>query len=312
MQPSSDTLLPAITIEEAKSLPAIPFGLTAIDSALPSGGLVRGALHEFLYNDPLDPRAVACTIPALLAYNAHAAIASHVQRSHWGSQNDSLRSTQKDSLRATQGITQGITQDQQPKPRQRHSPLPRTLWIGKRAWPSPPALAGLTSCHPSLSESFFEHSLFIDPPSDAAALWAIDLALRSAAIDVVVAACPRISRTTTQRLSLGAKKYGTTAILLRSHGDYATPSCAASRWSIAPTPSSHDAPAWRLTLAKLRGGLLIHGEWIVSMHAPNPFQASTQALSAAKRCEQSDLAITAGDLGNYSETAQHVRAHAFL
>jgi hypothetical protein len=288
MQPSLTTCVSAIAIQETKNLPVIPFGLTSIDSALPSGGLIRGALHEFLYYDPLEPHAVACTIPALLAYNAHAALVSHTQRSQWGS---SLNS-----------------QIQHSGSQQRRSMLAHTLWIGKRAWPSPPALAGLTSNYASLSKSFFEHSLFIDPPNDSAALWAIDLALRSSAIDVIVAACPSISRTTTQRLSLAAKKYGTTAILLRSHSDYATPSCASSRWSIAPTPSSHEAPSWRLSLAKLRGGLLIHSEWIVSMYAADLFQASTHALSAAKNCEQS----TPVALSDYSEISQRSRAHVFM
>lgn len=243
------------TIQETNNLQVIPFGITCIDSALPSGGLARGALHEFLYNDPLEPRALACTIPALIAFNAHADCASRSHRSQWNSPQGSL---------------------------QHYASLPRTLWIGKRAWPTPPALAGLTASHKTLAESFFEHSLFIDPPNDAATLWAIDLALRSHAIDLIVAACPSITRTTTQRLSIAAKKYGTTAILLRSHSDYAAASCAASRWSIAPTPSTKNAPAWRLSLAKLRGGLLIHGEWIVSMHAPDLFHSNNQTLNASK------------------------------
>ncbi len=244
---------------------------------------MRGALHEFLYNDPLEPRAVARTIPALLAYHAHVSLASRAQHSQWYSQ-------------------------------QHRSELTRTLWIGRRAWPSPPALAGLTSSNPALSESFLEHSLFIDPPSDSAILWALDLALRSSAIDVVVAACPNISRTTTQRLSLAAQRFGTTALLLRSHGDYATPSyyatpsCAASRWTIAPTPSTHNAPSWRLSLAKLRGGLLMHGEWIVSMHAPDLFHASTQALWATQGRES----VNAAAQGDSCRAPQLTRAHAFL
>jgi hypothetical protein len=205
-------------------LPAIPFGFAAIDSALPSRGLDRGALHEFLYNDPLEPDAVALTIPTLLAYNAL-------------------------------------------------SSLRYILWIGKRSWPSPLALSGLGADNPTRSESLFRHSVFIDPPNDSAILWAIDLALRSPAVELVVATCPQILRTTTQRLTLAAKKYGTTAILLRSYSDYATPSCAASRWSIAPTPSTQRSPAWRLSLNKLRSGLLLRkavggslgGEWIVSL-----------------------------------------------
>jgi len=236
-------------------LAAIPFGVAEIDSELPTNGLSRGALHEFFYNDPLDPSAVARTIPALLAYNAHAALASLADRSRW---------------------------------QREGAPLLHTLWIGKRAWPAPPALAGLTSSSALLSASLFEHSLFIDPPNDASTLWAIDCALRCSAINLIVAACPRVSRTTTQRLTLAAKKNGTTAILLRAHSDLGIPSCATSRWSLAPVLSPHETPSWTLNLKKLRGGLLMRSEWIVSINAPDPFKGSLQALCATKLPERVD------------------------
>jgi len=220
----------------------IPFDIPAIDSSLPCKGLQRAALHEFFYNDPLEPYAVASTIPALLAYNSHT---SRISLAH----------------RATP---------------------PRILWIGKRSWPSPPALAALSSLHNSHSQSFFEHSIFIDPHNDATTLWAIDLALRSCAVDLVVAACPPISRTTTQRLSLAAQKYGTTALLLRTYNSHATPSCAASRWIVTPTPTTHCAPSWKLSLAKLRGGLLVRGEWLVHINPPDLFTVPQQLLSAAE------------------------------
>lgn len=231
----------AVKTSQSTSDP-IPFGITAIDSSLPCKGLQRAALHEFFYNDPLEPYAVASTIPALLAYNSHA---SRISLAH--------RST-----------------------------LPRILWIGKRSWPSPPALAALSSLHNSHSQSLFEHSIFIDPQNDTTTLWAIDLALRSCAVDLVVAACPSISRTTTQRLSLAAQKYGTTALLLRTYNSHTTPSCAASRWIVTPTPTTYCTPSWKLSLAKLRGGLLVRGEWLVHINAPDLFTSPQQLLSAAE------------------------------
>jgi len=233
----------------------IPFDIPAIDSSLPCKGLQRAALHEFFYNDPLEPYAVASTIPALLAYNSHASLLSCAHHSAWRQQRQSSHT---------------------------RSTLPRILWIGKRSWPSPPALAALSSLHNSHSHSLFEHSIFIDPQSDASTLWAIDLALRSCAIDLVVAACPPISRTTTQRLSLAAQKYGTTALLLRTYNSYATPSCAASRWVVTPTPTTYNAPSWKLSLAKLRGGLLVRGEWLVHINPPDLFTVPQQLLSAAE------------------------------
>ena len=234
---------------------SIPFGLPPIDSSLPCNGLQRGALHEFFYNDPLEPYAVASTSPALLAYNSHASLLSCAHHSAWQQQRQSSH------IRPA---------------------LPRILWIGKRSWPSPPALAALSSLNNSHSHSLFEHSIFIDPQNDASTLWAIDLALRSCAIDLVIAACPPISRTTTQRLSLAAQKYGTTALLLRTYNSYTTPSCAASRWVVTPTPTTHSAPSWKLSLTKLRGGLLVRGEWLVHINPPDLFTAPQQLLSAAE------------------------------
>jgi hypothetical protein len=234
---------------------SIQFGISAIDSVLPSQGLQRGALHEFFYDDPLDRGATASTLPALLAYNSHSLLASRMRASTWNTRHNTT--------------------------------LPRTLWIGKRSWPSPPALAALSASDHALSESFFSHSLFIDPPNDTTTLWAIDLALRSAAVDLIVAACPSISRTTTQRLSLAAQKHNTTALLLRSTSDRVIPSCAASRWSLSPTPSTREAPAWRLSLLKLRGGLLLQGEWVMHLSAPDLFAGQLPPLTAMQVTTQS-------------------------
>lgn len=248
---------------------SIQFGISAIDSVLPSQGLQRGALHEFFYDDPLDRGATASTLPALLAYNSHCLLASRFHTSTWNTQRDTFPPRTHTFLSRT------------------HTCLPRTLWIGKRSWPSPPALATLTATDHELSASFFAHSLFIDPPNDTTTLWAIDLALRSAAVDLIVAACPSISRTTTQRLSLAAQKHNTTALLLRSTSDRAIPSCAASRWSLSPTPSTREAPAWRLSLLKLRGGLLLQGEWVMHLSAPDLFAGQLPPLTAMHVTTQS-------------------------
>jgi hypothetical protein len=255
---------------------AIKFEIPSIDQALPYQGLQRGAIHEFFYNDPLEPKAIASTIPALLAYNSHTARTTLSKRSKW---------------------------------RRDATPLHRTLWIGKRSWPAPPAIAALTAGQhtagqhtagqQAISESFFNHSVFIDPPNDATILWAIDLALRSSAVDLIIAACPSISRTTTQRLSLAAQKNGTTAILLRAFKDLTIPSSASSRWTISPTRSNNSTPSWKLSLTKLRGGLLLNGEWIVSIATPNLFEKPLQQLSA----ERISLSDSAQDLNRERKLA---------
>ena len=129
------------------------------------------------------------------------------------------------------------------------------LWIGRRCWPTPFSLPPehLRSC------------LFIDPPTEKLALWAIETALRSPAVKLVIADAPRASLTVTRRLALAAKSIGATAILLRKHEDFSSPSAAASRWEISPSPSDSEAPAWELSLKRLKGGSLGNASWLITL-----------------------------------------------
>ena len=245
-------------IPELDFAPSIQFGVPEIDSSLPSNGLRRGAIHEIFYNDPLIPNCVARTIPSVLAYNARQSLLESLKDLNWGAANLTL----KEKLTSLS--------------------LPRIVWIGRSCWPAPPALAALgvrgygnnTSHHNErdefttncLVDSLFQGSLFIDPPDETTTLWAIDLALRSPGVDLVVAATPRISRITTQRFSLAARRYSTTALLLRNYQDCNTPSSAHSKWVISPSRSNTDTPSWNVYLAKLKGGALTQGgEWVVRL-----------------------------------------------
>jgi hypothetical protein len=244
-------------IPELDSAPAIQFGVPEIDSALPSNGLRRGAIHEIFYHDPLIPNCVARTIPSILAYNARQSLLESLKDLNWGAANLTL----KEKLTSLS--------------------LPRIVWIGRSCWPAPPALAALgvrsaennTRDNESeelntntLVDSLFQGSLFIDPPDETTTLWAIDLALRSPGVDLVVAATPKISRITTQRFSLAAGRYSTTALLLRDYQDCNSPSSAHSKWVISPCRSDNDTPSWSVCLAKLKGGALTQGsEWVVRL-----------------------------------------------
>ena len=240
-------------IPELDSAPAIKFGVPEIDSALPSNGLRRGAIHEIFYHDPLIPNCVARTIPSILAYNARRSLLESLKDLNWGAVNLTL----KDKLTSLS--------------------LPRVVWIGRSCWPAPPALAALgvwafedTANREvptdALVDSLFQGSLFIDPPDETTTLWAIDLALRSPGVDLVVAATPKISRITTQRFSLAASRYSTTALLLRDYQDRDSPSSAHSKWVISPNRSDNDTPSWSVCLAKLKGGALTQGsEWVVRL-----------------------------------------------
>lgn len=218
---------------------ALTLGIPEIDSYLPHGGLARGAIHEFFYRDPaLRPLPLLPRIlPALLVTQCF-----------------------KDTLgfENTRGCTYTAPSEQK-------GIRPLAVWIGRRCWPTPF----------SLSPQTLSNSLFLDPPTQKLTLWAIETALRSTAAHLVVAECPRLSLTTTRRFSHAAEHTGTTALLLRDPRDQDLPSCCATRWSLAPTPTAAAAeaatlfehtPLWRLSLERCKGVAISHASWIVGFN----------------------------------------------
>jgi hypothetical protein len=128
-------------------------------------------------------------------------------------------------------------------------------WIGRRSWPTPF----------SLPQRLLASCLFIDPPNEKLTLWAIETALRSPLIKLVIADCPRIPLKTTRRLSLRAHANGTTAILLRSLRDLSMPSSSATKWALSPRPSSNLNPTWNLTLERSKGGAVPYASWTINL-----------------------------------------------
>lgn len=217
------------TFDESTSAQSvISFGIPEIDGALPHRGIQREAIHELFYNDPLQPFSFPSCIPALLSHNAHRAVTTH---NSWDGETLPLH----------------------------------TVWIGKQCWPTPSTFS-LLAAESSPSSSLIDSSLFIDPPDDKLTLWALETALRSPSIHLVVAACPRVSLVTTKRLSLAAQNNGTTALLLRNIRDIAAPSCAATRWLITPTPSPYETPLWDLSLNKIKGNATPSSAWLVGIY----------------------------------------------
>ncbi|MEN9845812.1 MAG: hypothetical protein RIS36_959 [Pseudomonadota bacterium] len=128
-------------------------------------------------------------------------------------------------------------------------------WIGRRSWPTPF----------SLPQRLLSSCLFIDPPNEKLTLWAIETALRSPLIKLVIADSPRLPLKTTRRLSLRAHANGTTAILLRSLHDLSMPSSSATKWVLSPLPSSGIHPTWNLTLERSKGGAVPNTSWVISL-----------------------------------------------
>jgi hypothetical protein len=209
----------------SKAVECLPFNVPEIDEALPNGGLLCGAVHEFYYNDPTGNVPSTIALPALLARNAI--------NSYYASPTSTWH-------RKNSGV-----------------PPFFIAWIGKRSWPTPFAIPQnvLSSC------------LFIDPPNEKLTLWAIETALRSPLIKLVIAECPRVPLTTTRRFSLSAKTNNTTALLLRSPKDLNFPSSSATKWSLSPLQSSEHYPLWNLTLERNKGGALPNASWTICLES---------------------------------------------
>lgn len=123
------------------------------------------------------------------------------------------------------------------------------VWIGPAVFAYPVALI-------QESRRLVEQSIFIRPPTDAARLWAIDLAIRSPASAVVVADGSRLDRVATQRLQLLAAAHDKPVLLLRPAAERRALSAAASRWLVnwaseAAAPAL--SPRWKVQLLRCKG-----------------------------------------------------------
>jgi protein ImuA len=118
----------------------------------------------------------------------------------------------------------------------------RIVWIGGRVFPYPLTLAR--------HEGMLPASVFVDPPSAAARLWAIDLALRCGAPTAVVADGQGFTLPHTRRLQLAASAGRGIALLARPSSESHTLSAATTRWRVESCPSHNSRVGWTLTLLR--------------------------------------------------------------
>lgn len=260
---------------------ALSLTISEIDAALPDGGLKTGALHEFFSADPFLPIR-PLTIPTLIALQAHREALLALERNKWHAQRSAHYSNDYTL------------------------PLHSTVWIGRGCWPSPHFLIDREvwdqgDMHRSIS--ILNHSLFIDPPSDTLTLWALETALQSSSVSLVVAACPTISRTTSQRLAHTAKQGDTTALLLRQPKDITKASYAHSRWEIAPYRTSNATPHWTLRLQRMKGSGLRDNTWHVALTPYDFFNATAPSLTLC--AEESTAALQGVSLPHNRSLVRH-------
>lgn len=133
----------------------------------------------------------------------------------------------------------------------------RAVWIGRRCFPYGGTLIGADGDRRLLKRSVF---VAADKPADR--LWAVDLALRSAAVGVVIADGSGFDMAATRRIQLVAKAQHTPVLLARPPWEWCELSAAQTRWLVrwqtsspyVDTEWSSFHPQWSVELLRCKGG----------------------------------------------------------
>jgi protein ImuA len=229
----------------------LPFGVGAIDRALPGGGLARGALHEILGTggDEEDGALAAAFAARILGRVG--------------------TSSTSPSLSAL-GDGRGRPPERPAGPAVRGE-------VGAILW----CLPRLDLYGPGLAAHGLDPGrlVLVRASRDAEILWAMEEGLRSPGIVAVVGEVGSLPSVASRRLQLAAERSGITAFLLRRWRDggqaareRALPNAAVTRWQIAALPSQLPpipspargeglgwglgvgSPRWRVELLRCRGG----------------------------------------------------------
>ncbi len=251
-------LLPGVTAGLRTSL---PFGLPALDSYLPEGGLACGALHEVV------PETQG-TIPAALGFVA--AILGRLAANAPPPCGEGLGV----------GVGEGIRRRRRKRTHSRPPTLPppqggresraHRLQLYPFIFVIP--AYGLRDYGRPYGRGF--NSLGLDPARlilvetghRTQTLWAMEEALRSAAPQAVAGMIDKLDLKTSQRLHLAATDAGLPLLLLRPPQTLES-SAAATRWRIGTAEAARDRfglfarPRWHLKLERCRNGR--PGEWVV-------------------------------------------------
>jgi protein ImuA len=217
----------------------LPFGLAAIDSHLPDGGLACGALHEIV------PAAESCIAAA---FGFIAAILGRIcfppppgprlRAPEWG------REQRAASPRAHPLFFIAPTYALRP-----YRPHGRLHGHGLNALGLDPA-----------------RLILVETAHRKETLWAMEEAVRSAAPAAVVGVIDTLDLKLSQRLHLAATDAGLPVFLLRPAPTLES-SAAATRWRIGMAVAARDRfglvtePRWHLQLERCRNGR--PGEWVV-------------------------------------------------
>ena len=216
----------------------LPFGIAAIDRALPGYGLARGALHEILgAGGDEEDGALA------------AAFVAHI-----------LGRLTRPPTSPSQSLTRPGPCLSPLKGGEGRGEVGMVLWCLPR-----PDLYG-----PGLAAHGLDPGrvVLVRASRDAEILWAMEEGLRAPGIVAVVGEIGSLPMVASRRLQLSAERSGVTAFLLRrwreggqAARERALPNAAMTRWRVAALPSRPmrdepgvGRPRWRVELLRCRRG----------------------------------------------------------
>jgi protein ImuA len=236
----------------------LPFGIAAIDRALPGGGIARGALHEILGagGDEEDGALAVAFAARILGRHLGAATLTHQAPSH---------SLPRERGRVRVGAWSPLSRNAGEGAFSR-TKVREKAGEGIVLWCLPrPDLYG-----PGLAAHGLDPGriVLVHAPRDGDILWAMEEGLRAPGLDAVVGEVGTLPAVASRRLQLAAERSGVMAFLLRrwreggqAARERALPNAAVTRWRITALPSNtHRSepgvgrPRWRVELLRCRSG----------------------------------------------------------
>jgi len=239
-------LLPGV----AEARKTLPFGLSALDSCLPNGGLACGALHEIVP----EPRSIPATFGFI------AAILARIAFSTFSPKERDERFYAGGNASAPLFLVM---------PAYGFREYGRPHGHGLRALGLDPA-----------------RLILVETSHRNETLWAIEEALHSGAPAAVAGTIDKLDLKTSQRLHLAATDCGLPLLLLRPAQNLEA-SAAATRWRVGTAEAARDRfglitrPRWHLQLERCRNGR--PGEWVVEYdHVAHRFSLAATLADPAR------------------------------
>ena len=199
---------------------AVPTG--CVDSALPRGGLERGAVHEWIGVD--EPEGE-----------------SQLGRGHTGR-----------TARWAPPLTL-LVQIARQSLAGNESDAAHVVWIGQRIWPYAPVLDQRSGAWASGPCDLLAASLFVQAQTVRERVWAADLALRSRGVASVVVDGSGFDLPATRRLQLAAEAGGSLCLLARPPWEQSVLSAANTRWVVRCCPTFTTSRRWTVELLRCKG-----------------------------------------------------------